>query len=57
MIDYDGDIYGKDMCVEIVGKLRDQQTFPGVDALVDQIHRDVADSRLALAEDRGTHVA
>ena len=57
VIDFDADLYGKEMCVEFVGKLRDQQTFPGVDALVDQIHRDVADSRLALAEDRGTHVA
>jgi riboflavin kinase/FMN adenylyltransferase len=57
VIDFDGDLYGKDMCVEFVGKLRDQQTFPGVEALVDQINRDVAGSRLALAEDRGTHFA
>ena len=57
VIDFDGDLYGKDMCVEFVGKLRDQQTFPGVEALVDQINRDVVGSRLALAEDRGTHFA
>jgi riboflavin kinase/FMN adenylyltransferase len=57
VLDFDADLYGKDLCVEFVGKLRDQQTFPGVDALVDQINRDVAGSRLALAEDRGTHVA
>jgi riboflavin kinase/FMN adenylyltransferase len=57
VIDFDGDLYGKNLCVEFVGKLRNQQTFPGVDALIDQINRDVAGSRLALAEDRGTHVA
>ncbi|MDP6549490.1 MAG: riboflavin biosynthesis protein RibF [Dehalococcoidia bacterium] len=57
VIDFDDDLYGQDMRVEFVRKLRDQQTFPGVEALVDQINRDVADSRLALAEDRGTHVA
>jgi riboflavin kinase/FMN adenylyltransferase len=57
ILDFDADLYGKNMCVEFVRKLRDQQTFPGVEALVDQIHRDVADSRLTLAEDRGTHVA
>ncbi len=56
VIDFSADLYGKDMCVEFVRKLRDQQTFPGVEALVDQINRDVADSRLALAEDRGTRV-
>jgi riboflavin kinase/FMN adenylyltransferase len=57
VIDFDGDLYGKDLCVEFVGKLRNQQTFPGVEALIDQINRDVAGSRLVLAEDRGTHVA
>ncbi|GIS99728.1 MAG: hypothetical protein CM1200mP26_14410 [Acidimicrobiales bacterium] len=29
--------------------LRDQRTFDDLDALVDQLHRDVADTRTALA--------
>lgn len=51
VIDFDADLYGKQLCVEFVRKLRDQEAFPGVAALVEQIHRDVADSRQALAED------
>ena len=57
LIDFDADIYGQELCVEFVSKLRDQETFPDVGTLVDQINQDVADSRLVLAQDRGTHVA
>jgi riboflavin kinase/FMN adenylyltransferase len=51
VIDFDADLYGKQLCVEFVRKLRDQEAFPGVAELVEQIHRDVADSRQALVED------
>jgi riboflavin kinase/FMN adenylyltransferase len=51
VIDFDADLYGKQLCVEFVCKLRDQEAFPGVAKLVEQIHRDVADSRQALVED------
>jgi len=57
LIDFDADIYGKRMCVEFVSKLRDQEKFSDVDQLIQQIDRDVADSRIALDRDRGTHVA
>lgn len=51
VIDFDADLYGKQLCVEFVRKLRDQKAFPGVAELVEQIHRDVADSRQALASE------
>ena len=57
IIDFDRDIYGERMCVEFVSKLRNQETFPNVEELVRQIDQDVVDSRVVLAQDRGTHVA
>jgi riboflavin kinase/FMN adenylyltransferase len=57
LIDFNADIYGKRVGVEFVSRLRDQEKFSDVDQLIQQIDRDVADSRIALARDRGTHVA
>jgi len=57
VMDFDADIYGKNVCVEFVSKLRDQETFANVDRLIEQINQDVADSRTVLAQDRGTQVA
>lgn len=57
LIDFDADIYDKQMCVEFVTKLRDQESFSNVDALIQQIGQDVTDSRQVLDRDRGTHVA
>ena len=54
VMDFDGDLYGQTMGVEFVRKLRDQETFSDVEALVKQIGRDVTDSREVLALDRGS---
>ena len=43
------DLYGEAARVRFVAHLRDQRTFADLDALVDQLHRDVADTRTALA--------
>ena len=56
VIDFDADLYGRQIDVEFVRKVRDQETFSSVEALVDQIGRDVADCRLTLAAEGGTHV-
>ncbi|PKB82467.1 MAG: riboflavin biosynthesis protein RibF [SAR202 cluster bacterium Io17-Chloro-G9] len=55
VMDFDANLYGKRLCVEFVRKVRDQENFPNVEALVEQIGRDVADCRLALAPDGGPH--
>ena len=56
ILDFEGDLYGKDLEVQFVAKLRDQETFPNLEALVEQINRDVADTRLALAGSGGAYV-
>ncbi len=56
VMDFDADLYDKHLCVEFVRKLRDQENFSTVEALVDQINRDVADCRLVLAADGAPHV-
>ena len=56
VLDFDADLYGQTIGVEFVAKLRDQETFPDVEALVQQVNQDVADARTALARNEGTPV-
>src|SRR6185312_8606388 len=48
VFDFDGDLYGREIEVEFVAKLREEQRFASVEAMVEQIHRDVADARRIL---------
>ena len=57
LIDFNQDIYGKQLCVEFVSKLRDQEKFSGIDQLIEKINQDVANSRTILEQDKGTQVA
>jgi riboflavin kinase/FMN adenylyltransferase len=57
VIDFNADLYDRQMSIEFVRKLRDQEAFSSVEALVDQIGLDVANSREALAQDEGADVA
>jgi riboflavin kinase / FMN adenylyltransferase len=41
LFDYQGDLYGKELQVALVDKIRDEQTFPSVDLLVRQIEQDI----------------
>jgi len=45
VLDFDGDLYGQALGVEFVERLRGMEKFNGVDALVEQMHRDVAVTR------------
>ena len=45
VLDFDGNLYGEDVEVEFHHRLRDEVAFESVDALVDQMHRDVAQTR------------
>ena len=51
VMDFDEDLYGQQLSVEFVRKIRGQENFTTIEALVTQIDRDVADCRLALAAD------
>ncbi|MFN8035741.1 MAG: bifunctional riboflavin kinase/FAD synthetase [Acidimicrobiia bacterium] len=48
VLDFDGDLYGREVEVRFVERLRAEQKFDGVDALVAQIARDVDRTRALL---------
>lgn len=49
IFDFDEDIYGRRIQVEFVARLRDEEKFDDVQALVEQMHRDSAAAREILA--------
>ncbi|HLK93861.1 MAG TPA: bifunctional riboflavin kinase/FAD synthetase [Polyangia bacterium] len=49
LLDFDGDIYDRRLRLEVVDRLRDEQRFASVDALVRQIDADVARVRELLS--------
>ena len=51
VFDYAGDLYGRELEVEFVARLRDELRFDGVDAMVLQMQRDAAAARALLATD------
>ena len=57
VIDFSGDLYGKEVEVEFVDKIRDQQKFSTVDELIVLMDKDVADARATLDRDQGAAVA
>jgi riboflavin kinase/FMN adenylyltransferase len=50
LIDFEGDLYGQNLRVAFVEKLRDEIAYEGVDPLVEQMHRDVEDARRICAD-------
>lgn len=48
LFDFDGDLYGRRIEVEFVARLRDEEKFPDLPALVAQMHRDAAQARRVL---------
>lgn len=56
VMDFNADIYGRQLSVEFVAKVRDQETFDSVEELIDQIRQDVADSRSVLSGQTGVQV-
>ena len=49
VFDFEGDLYGRRLCVELVHRLRDAQRFPSLDALRAQIASDAAAARALFA--------
>jgi riboflavin kinase/FMN adenylyltransferase len=50
LFDFDGDLYGKYLSVELVRWLRPEAKFPDLDALIAQIATDAAQARAILAD-------
>ena len=57
LLDFNQDIYGAELGVEFVEKLRDQETFATVEALVEQIGQDVEAARRTLESGRNETLA
>ena len=49
VLDWDGDIYGRQVRTTFIARLRAELKFDSVDALVAQIQRDIAHARDMLA--------
>ena len=45
LLDFDREIYGQHLKLDFVARLRDELKFPSLDALIEQMHRDVAQAR------------
>ncbi len=45
LFDFDGDVYGRHLCVEFAHRIRDERRFESLDALKTQISRDAAAAR------------
>jgi riboflavin kinase/FMN adenylyltransferase len=48
LLDFDGDLYGERLGVELLARLRDEQRFADADALVAQMRRDAEQGRAVL---------
>jgi riboflavin kinase/FMN adenylyltransferase len=48
VFDFDGSLYGRELDVEFVAKIRDEEKFASLDALVQQMHQDAAEARRIL---------
>jgi riboflavin kinase / FMN adenylyltransferase len=49
VFDFDGSLYGRELEVEFVAKIRDEEKFTSLDALVQQMPRDAAEARRLLS--------
>jgi len=45
LLDFEGDLYGRELELTFLRKLREEQKFPSLDALREQVERDIAQAR------------
>jgi len=50
IFDFDRDIYGSYLDIDLVARLRDELKFPDLDSMIVQMHKDVANAKGILAE-------
>jgi len=49
ILDFDGDLYGSQLCVQFIRRLRGERRFASAEALIAQMQRDVEQARESLA--------
>jgi len=49
ILDFKGEVYGQELCIELLHRLRGETRFPSPEALREQIEKDVAATRAYLA--------
>ena len=57
ILDFDQNIYGEHITVQFVEKIRDQETFDNLPALITQIAEDVSKARITLKDHGGSNFA
>jgi riboflavin kinase/FMN adenylyltransferase len=50
LLDFDADIYGQTLRVDLLDRIRPDANFPSVDALIAQVEIDKVDARRILAD-------
>jgi riboflavin kinase/FMN adenylyltransferase len=55
VFDFDGDLYARRIEVEFVAKLRDEERFASIEAMIQQMHRDAARARALLEKGDAHH--
>ena len=54
VFDFSGSLYGRELEVEFVAKIRDEEKFANLDALVQQMHHDAAAARQILTQEKSS---
>jgi riboflavin kinase/FMN adenylyltransferase len=57
LLDFDGDLYGQELTVDLLERLRPDAEFPSLDALIAQMRTDEAAARVVLAREGAVAVA
>ena len=50
MLDFDGDLYDQVIEVQFIQRLREERKFDSIDKLIEQMKRDVEETRRVLAD-------
>ncbi len=45
ILEFDADIYGEEMRIDLLKRLRGEEKFDDAEALIEQMHRDIEDTR------------
>ena len=53
ILDFDGDLYGREIRVEYYAKLRGERKFDSLEALSDMVHRNARETRVYFAQMKG----